>query len=180
MNSSNDTGTPKKTMRSTLLCCFVLGLISTFTYGQITPTPVPPKSIPSAPSSTAIDYSAEPIVIEQLDHVYTMAANGTGVRQFTVVARIQSDAAVRQVGVLRIPYASSSEHVELDYIRVRRPDGSLTETPVTEAIDMPTPVTTAAPFYSDLKELQVPIRNLRVGDRLEWQAIFPEEAFCRP
>jgi tetratricopeptide (TPR) repeat protein len=35
---------------------------------------------------------------------------------------------------------------------------------------MPTPVTTAAPFYSDLKELQVPIRNLRVGDRLEWQA----------
>ncbi|MGB9407837.1 MAG: DUF3857 domain-containing protein [Terracidiphilus sp.] len=99
-----------------------------------------------------------------------MAADGTGVRQFTFAARVHSEAAVRQLGVLSLPYASSSEHVELIYVRVRRPDGSVTETPVTEAIVMPSAVTTAAPFYSDLKELQIPVRNLRVGDRLEWQA----------
>ena len=109
-------------------------------------------------------------MIEHLDHVYTFAADGTGVRRFSVVARVHTDAAVRQLGVLGIDYASGSEHVELAYVRVRRPDGTVTETPVTEAIDMPSPVTTAAPFYSDLKELQIPVRNLRVGDLLEWQA----------
>jgi len=126
----------------------------------------------SSVHTAASDYSAEPIVIEQLDHVYTMAADGTGVRQYTVATRIHSDAVVRQLGVLSLPYASSSEHVELIYVRVRRPDGSVTETPVTEAIEMPSAVTTMAPFYSDLKELQIPVRNLRVGDRLEWQAKF--------
>ncbi len=140
------------------------------------PESAPVAAIPVAPEATkpAIpgDYSAEPMVIEKLEHVYTMAADGTGVRQFTVVARVQSDAAVRQLGVLGLPYASSAEHVELTYVRVRRPDGTVTETPVTEAIEMPAAVTTAAPFYSDLKELQIPVRNLRAGDRLEWQAKF--------
>ena len=44
---------------------------------------------------------------------------------------------------------------------------------------MPSPVTTAAPFYSDLKQMQLPIRSLRVGDTLEWQAkivLFKAEA----
>jgi hypothetical protein len=36
-------------------------------------------------------------------------------------------------------------------------------------MDMPAAVTRAAPFYSDLKELQLPVRSLRVGDRLEFQ-----------
>jgi len=129
---------------------------------------------PAAPAASAAtassDFSAEPIVIERLEHVYTFAADGTGVRKFSVAARVHTDAAVRQLGVIGIAYASGSEHVELAYVRVRRPDGSVTETPVTEAMDMPSPVTTAAPFYSDLKELQIPVRNLRVGDLLEWQA----------
>ena len=125
---------------------------------------------PAAAPKAAPDYSAEPLVIEHVEHIYTMAADGTGVRQLTLAARVNSDATVRQLGVLSIPYASSSEHVELAYVRVRRPDGSVTETPLTEAIEMPTQVTTAAPFFSDLKELQIPVRNLRAGDHLEWQA----------
>jgi tetratricopeptide (TPR) repeat protein len=129
-----------------------------------------PAAILPNPPAVPLDYSGEPVVIEQLDHLYTVAADGTGVRQFTLAARVQSDAAVRQYGVLSLSYAASSEHIELVYVRVRRPDGSLTETPLDTAVDMPSPVTTAAPFYSDLKELQIPVRNLRVGDRLEWQA----------
>jgi hypothetical protein len=35
---------------------------------------------------------------------------------------------------------------------------------------MPSPVTREAPFYSDLKQIQVPVRSLRVGDPREWQA----------
>jgi hypothetical protein len=135
-------------------------------------SPVVPKAVSelAAAPKAAPDYSAEPLVIEHVEHIDTMAADDTGVRQITFAARVNSDATVRQLGILNIPYASSSERVELVYVRVRRPDGSLTETPLTGAIEMPTPVTTAAPFYSDLKELQIPVRNLRAGDHLEWQA----------
>ncbi|HEY6374482.1 MAG TPA: DUF3857 domain-containing protein [Edaphobacter sp.] len=118
----------------------------------------------------APDYSGESAVIEHFDTVYQMAADGTGWRQATMAVRVQSEAALRQLGVVTIPYAGNSERVEIAYARVRRPDGTVVETPVTEAMEMPDPVTREAPFYSDLKQKQLPIRSLRVGDTLEWQA----------
>jgi hypothetical protein len=57
--------------------------------------------------------------------------------------------------------------VEIAYARVIHADGTVVETPPTEAMDMPAAVTRTAPFYSDLKELQLPVRSLRVGDRFE-------------
>lgn len=120
--------------------------------------------------SPAVDYSAEPIVVEHLDSVYDMAADGTGTKVTTVVGRIQSEASLKEVGVLTIPYASSTQRVQIVYARVRRSDGTVVETPVDQAMDMPSPVTREAPFYSDLKQLQLPIRSLRIGDTLEWQS----------
>ena len=123
----------------------------------------------SGSASLAADYSTEPIVVEKLETVYRFSADGTGTREMTTVARIQSDAAARQYGVLNFPFAGNSEHVEFDYIRVRKADGSIVETPASDAQEMPLAVTREAPFYSDLKEKQVPIRNLRMGDTLEYK-----------
>jgi tetratricopeptide (TPR) repeat protein len=123
----------------------------------------------SGSATPAVDYSAEPIVVEKLETVYRFSADGTGTREMTTVARIQSDAAARQYGVLNFPFASNSEHVEFDYIRVRKADGSIVETPASDAQEMPLEVTRQAPFYSDLKEKQVPVRNLRMGDKLEYK-----------
>src|SRR5271155_2267304 len=162
-------------MRSTLLSCFFLPLFFVSALGQSTTTVVPitpPKGTAATSADTAVtssDYSAEPFVIEHLDAVYKMAADGTGSKVTTVAMRIQSEASLKQAGVLNIPFASGTQHVEIVYARVRRPDGTVVETAVNQAIEMPSPVTTAAPFYSDLKQMQLPIRNLRVGDTLEWQ-----------
>ncbi len=116
------------------------------------------------------DYSAEAIVIERADSVYTFAADGTGTLERTVVARVQSEAAVRALGVVSVAFAADSQRVEFVYARVRHPDGSVVETPPADAIDMPEAVTREAPLYSDLKEKQLPIRALRAGDKLEWSA----------
>jgi hypothetical protein len=99
-----------------------------------------------------------------------MEADGTGWRLVTMSVRLQTEAAVKQLGVLTIPYAANSENVEIVYARVRRPDGTVAETPVSGALEQSDPVTQAAPFYSDLKQKQLPIRSLSVGDTLEWQA----------
>ena len=159
-------------MRNFTLLWLLLVVTPACAVGQ-TAISVVPIAQPEKASSTAVanpNYSAEPLVIEHVDHVYTMASDGTGSELITVAARVQSDAMVRQFGVVTVAFASSSQRVEIAYVRVRRPDGSVTATPATEAIEMPSPVTTAAPFYSDLKQMQIPVRNLRVGDRLEWQA----------
>lgn len=91
----------------------------------------------SSSASPAVDYSAEPIVVEKLETVYRFSADGTGTREMTTVARIQSDAAARQYGVLNFPFAGNSEHVEFAYIRVRKADGSIVETPASDAQEMP-------------------------------------------
>ena len=82
--------------------------------------------------------------------------------------RVQTDAAVKSLGIVSFSYASASQHVDIEYIRVRHPDGSVVETPVTDALEMPSEIMRQAPFYSDFKEKQVPVRGLRAGDMLEW------------
>ncbi len=124
----------------------------------------------SAAPAVAASYAPESAVIESLDSVYTYAADGTCVYEHSVSVRVQSEAAVRELGVINVPYASGTQQVEFLYARVRHADGSVVDSASSDAIDMPAPVTREAPFYSDLKGKQLPIRGLRSGDTLEWKA----------
>ncbi len=101
---------------------------------------------------------------------YHMEADGTGYRERTIAGWILDESTLKQLGVLSMPFAANSEHVEWVYARVRHTDGTTTETPVSGAMEIVEPVTREAPFYSDLKQSQLPLKDLRVGDRLEWQA----------
>ncbi|HEY5382862.1 MAG TPA: DUF3857 domain-containing protein [Acidobacteriaceae bacterium] len=129
----------------------------------------------AAPPSTHLtkllpaDYSAEAAVVERMDTVYRYNADGTGVKTDTDVVRIQSSAAVNAFSVLSLPYASGTQRLELEYLRVRKPDGSVVATPATDAQDQPAPVAESAPFYSDLHLFQLPVRGLSVGDRVEYK-----------
>jgi tetratricopeptide (TPR) repeat protein len=146
--------------------CVALALFPFASSAQQTPGTIPSAS----PSTDANLYVGEGMVIQRISYVYSMNADGTGYQERTVVAKLQTDAAVQQLGVISLQFASASEHVEFKYVRVRRPDGSVTETPLTDVIEQPEKVTVEAPFYSDLKESQLPVKGLRVGDTLEWQA----------
>lgn len=127
-----------------------------------------PAQAPPAPAPIADKYAAEPLIVERIATTYTYALDGTGTKQIVAVARMQSDAAARQYSVLNVPFAGANEHVEIAYVRVRKPDGTLVDTPPADAQEMPQEVTRLAPFYSDLKEKQVPVRSLRTGDKLEY------------
>src|SRR5215469_2744676 len=92
-------------------------------------------------------YSAEPYVLERVDAVYVMNADGTGYLQKTVAVKIQSEAALQQMGIIGLQFAANSQHVEFHYIRARRADGSVTETPLSDVMEQPLKVTVEAPFY---------------------------------
>ena len=131
---------------------------------------VKPASAPPFKNPT-IDYSNEPLVQESSTTVYRYNADGTGERTSRAVLHLQSDAAVRQFGVLSFAYAAGNESVELHYVRVRKTDGTLIATDSSAAQDLPAEVTRQAPLYSDQHQLQVPVRSLAVGDRLEYEVV---------
>jgi tetratricopeptide (TPR) repeat protein len=129
-----------------------------------------PPLLAQTPSATAAsDYSKEPFVIEQYAKKDSFENDGRYTELTTVRVRVQSTTAVRQFGVVRLPYASSSGNIEVLYVKVMKPDGTVVVTPAEDIQDMPADITRDAPFYSDLKEKQLAVKGLEIGDLLEYQ-----------
>ncbi len=128
-----------------------------------------PSQPTPTPTTAPTDYPGESYVFDHLNRTYTFAADGTGSRQFEGVVEIRNQAGVKAFSVIPFDFASSSEHVEIDYVRVRHPDGSIVTTPPSDAQEQPEQVTREAPFYSDLKQEQIPVRGLQPGDLLEYK-----------
>jgi tetratricopeptide (TPR) repeat protein len=150
---------------SWLIACGVLPVC--WMMAQSAPSPVSPAG---APAPLPANYAAEPLVVVSMDDVFRMQTDGTGVQERTVVARVQAESALKEMAVISLGFAANSQHIEWVYARIRHQDGTVTETPVDSSIEVAEQVTRDAPFYSDLKESQLPLKNLRVGDQLEWKA----------
>ncbi|SEG60756.1 Transglutaminase-like enzyme, putative cysteine protease [Bryocella elongata] len=125
-----------------------------------------------AAASAVADYRNESSYFERVDRTYTYNDDGTGVRELLGIVHVQTQAGVKDLSVLSFPFASGSEHVEIDYVRVRHADGTVVNTPATDVQEQPAPVTREAPFYSDLKDEQIPVRSIRPGDTLEYHIRF--------
>lgn len=115
------------------------------------------------------DYSKQALVVEKLATDVTFNADGTGQREQTYVIRVQSEEGVRAIGVLGLSYNADNENPEFVYIRVRKPDGTVVETPADSVQDVASEVSRVAPTYSDLREKQVPVKALSAGDVLEYK-----------
>ena len=127
-----------------------------------------PSSVPPTVAAKP-DLSGQEAVVEKTSLVVRYAEDNSCVRTLVVKERVLSDAGVRDAGILSIPFASAAETVTFDYVRVRKPSGVVVVTPVDDAQEVAAPVTESAPMYSDLREKQLPIRSLTVGDTLEYQ-----------
>src|SRR5271165_789545 len=134
----------------------------------------------SADSTSDALFAKEGVVYEKIATVINYDAAGLGEKTLTVEARIQSEGAVHEAGLLTFSYASGEEHVEPVYVRGRKPDGTVVNTPAADAQDMPTEVTREAPFYSDLREIQIPVKSLSPGDKLEYQLRFVRQKSTAP
>lgn len=124
---------------------------------------------PAAKPVPPADHSQEALVIEQFTQIERFENDGTSSRQDTAKIRIQSDAGVRQYGVLTFTYASGTGTLDIEYVRVRKPDGTVVETPPENVQEMAAEITREAPFYSDLHEKHVAVKGLSAGDLLEYR-----------
>lgn len=123
-----------------------------------------PLAHPAVPS-----YNGEAVVVEMAETVYRYEADGTGEKEIHERLRLQSEAGVRQFTVLSLAYASATESPQIESVVAYHSDGSTTNTPISDVMSMPAPVTQQAPLYSDLKQLHIPVRGLRAGDVLDYK-----------
>lgn len=138
--------------------------------------PAPAVSAPTQPaqaSTTAAvkppDISKEALVWDKLATRIRFEADGTGTRETTAAVRILADAGVKEMAVLTFTYTASNQQVDIGYVRVKKPDGTVVVTPDYNTQDMPADVTREAPMYSDIHQKHVAVKGLGVGDTLEYQ-----------
>jgi tetratricopeptide (TPR) repeat protein len=120
----------------------------------------------------AEDYSKEAYVIEKLQTRITEEADGSGTRELAAEVKVLAEAGVKAFAVLSFTYTSANEVVDVDYVRIRKPDGTVVKTPDYNIQDMPAEVTRSAPLYSDIHEKHIAVKGLGVGDVLEYLVRF--------
>jgi len=124
-----------------------------------------------AQSPAPADTSGEPYVFERINEQVRFEEDGTGLRDTTAVVRVQSQAGLQQFGQLIFAYSSATENLEIDYVRVRKPDGRVVITSTKDAQDFAPDVLREAPMYSDYRQRHVSVADLRPGDTLEYHSI---------
>ncbi len=97
--------------------------------------------------------------------------DGTEVSETEAVVRIQSQAGVEEFGQLVFGYSSATEKLEVEYVRVRKPDGQVVVTPESTAQDFAPDVLKEAPMYSDYRQRHISVAALQPGDTLEYRTV---------
>jgi transglutaminase-like putative cysteine protease len=116
------------------------------------------------------DYSKEPFIIQSASTKITFENDGKQKREDTVRILVQANAGLQAWGILHFPYPSGISTLEISYVRVTKPDGSVVETPISDVQEVTPDISREAPTYSDLKDKQVAVKGLQVGDTLEYSA----------
>jgi tetratricopeptide (TPR) repeat protein/transglutaminase-like putative cysteine protease len=132
---------------------------------------VPALRAQTTPSSTQPGTSEEAVVVDRMDDLVRFEDDGTGVKETTAVIRVQSQAGVKELGQLIFGYSSATEKLDVDYVRVRKPDGRMVETAAATAQDFAPEILREAPTYSDYRERHVSVAGLQAADVLEYHTI---------
>lgn len=125
---------------------------------------------PTKPNETP-DAAKEGFVFERIDNRVRFESDGTGIRDTTAVIRVQSQAGVQEFGQLILGYSSATEKLEVSYVRVRKPDGRVIETPPANAQDLTPEILQQAPMYSDYRQRHISVVGLQAGDVMEYRTI---------
>src|SRR5271170_2288185 len=151
---------------STLLACVLVCLLGVEAWSQGS---TPPS--PSSPPGHKTNNAEEAAVFERILNRVRFENDGREVSETEAVVRIQSQAGVEEFGQLVFGYSSATEKLEVEYVRVRKPDGRLVVTPESTAQDFAPDVLKEAPMYSDYRQRHISVAALQPGDTLEYRTV---------
>jgi Flp pilus assembly protein TadD len=146
--------------------------LPTFAQQQLAP---PKKSEPAplpAPMQKLVpDYSREPFVVEIYRTKISFENDGTGVRDLTARIKVQSDAGVQQLGELVFGFNSANEEMDVNFVRVVKPDRTVITAAPDAIKEMTASVERDAPEYTDYKEKHITVPSLHSGDTIEYEIV---------
>ena len=142
------------------LACLVICLLSSVSLAQA-----------SASSRQKTNNAEEAAIFERILNRIHFENDGTEVSETEAVIRIQSQAGVEEFGQLVFGYSSVTEKLEIEYVRVRKPDGQVVVTPEATAQDFAPDVLKEAPMYSDYRQRHISVAALQPGDTLEYRTV---------
>src|SRR5580700_3477569 len=148
------------------LVCPIIWMMSAEAVAQAT-APSNQKSSSKQRSNNA----EEAAVFDRILNRVHFENDGTEVSETEAVVRIQSQAGVEEFGQLVFGYSSATEKLEVEYVRVRKPDGQVVVTPESTAQDFAPDVLKEAPMYSDYRQRHISVTALQPGDTLEYRTV---------
>ncbi len=122
----------------------------------------------ASPASAQTPDTVVDAIVQQYRESIVLSTDGTEASDVTSIVKVNTEAGVQQRGTLTIPYQRDTGALEVRYVRVRKADGSVVDTPVDTAIDQPADITREAPAFTDLYERHINVRGLSVGDIIEF------------
>ncbi len=127
---------------------------------------VEPKAVPTKDD----DYSQqEAFVIEKMQRLYRFENDGTGSNTVTARVKVLTQAGVQALGQIVWGYNSANEKMDVVYVRLSQPDGSMSAVTPENIQDVPSQIEREAPSYTDYRERHIAIPGLRPGATLEYQ-----------
>ncbi len=120
-----------------------------------------PAQAPAAP-----DYSQESYVVEHFRQSIRFENDGTGSFETEAQIKIVSESGVQALGQVKIGYSALNDKLEVAYVRVRKPDGTVITAQESATQDLTFP---DAPVYTDYHEKHISVPSLRPGDVLEYR-----------
>src|SRR3984893_17108941 len=148
------------------LVCPIIWMMSAEAVAQ-----APAPSTQKTSNAKANSNSEEAAVFERILNRVRFENDGTEVSETEAVVRIQSQAGVEEFGQLVFGYSSATEKLEVEYVRVRKPDGKVVVTPESTAQDFAPDVLKEAPMYSDYRQRHISVAALQPGDTLEYRTV---------
>ncbi len=94
--------------------------------------------------------------------------DGTGQDETEAQIKIVSESGVQALGQLKVGYSALSDKLEIAYVRVRKPDGTVVNAQESAIQDLTFP---DAPVYTDYHEKHISVPSLRPGDVLEYRYV---------
>ena len=128
----------------------------------------------------APDYSKEAFLVEQWHTRVRFENDGTSRQETLLRAKVQSDAGVQQLGELNLGYNSANQKLQIEYVRVRKADGSVVSAGPEAVQDLSAPVTREAPTYTDYRVKHISVPALRPGETLEYKTVTLTETPLAP
>ena len=120
------------------------------------------------PTKPSPDYSQEAFVTEHYIESFRFGNDGTGREQIDARIKVNSDSGVQALGQLKVGYSALSDKLEVVYVRVIKPDGTVITAQESAIQDLTIP---DAPVYTDYHQKHITVPSLRPGDVLEYQFV---------